>query len=167
MRRCLIPKFDVTEYPSWLRLVTRPNNIVASRNRLSEKKSKMADFCARCGKTLSLIDPLLELKGLRFCEDCYPDVKREHAATIMSEKSDKRQRTAFADDDTDENLRGSIIKGKQALAAKENEFKWDNPSLSLIASALRILTDQLKIIMKQNELILRELETRAPTARSK
>ena len=127
----------------------------------------MADFCARCGKTLSLIDPLLELKGSRFCEDCYPDVKREHAATSMLEKSDKRQRAAFADDDTDENLRGSIIKSKQALAAKENEFKWDNPSLSLIASALRILTDQLKIIMKQNELILRDLETRAPTARSK
>jgi len=90
----------------------------------------LADFCSRCGKTLSLIDPLLELKGLRFCEDCYPDVKREHAATSMSEKMDKRQRVAFADDDTDENLRGSIIKGKQALALKETEFKWDNPSLS-------------------------------------
>ncbi len=127
----------------------------------------MADFCARCGKTLSLIDPLLELKGLRFCEDCYPEVKREHAATSISEKLDKRQRAAFADDDSDENLRGSIIKGKQALAAKENEFKWDNPSLSLIASALRILTDQLKIVLKQNELILRELETRTPSARSK
>lgn len=127
----------------------------------------MADFCARCGKTLSLIDPLLELKGLRFCEDCYPEVKREHAATSISEKLDKRQRVAFADDDSDENLRGSIIKGKQALAAKENEFKWDNPSLSLIASALRILTDQLKIVLKQNELILRELETRTPSARSK
>ena len=127
----------------------------------------MADFCARCGKTLSLIDPLLELKGARFCEDCYPEVKREHAATALSDKMDKKQRVAFADDDSDENLRGSIIKGKQALASKENDFKWDNPSLSLIASALRILTDQLKIIMKQNELILRELETRAPSARSK
>ncbi len=109
----------------------------------------------------------MELKGLRFCEDCYPEVKREHAATSISEKLDKRQRAAFADDDSDENLRGSIIKGKQALAAKENEFKWDNPSLSLIASALRILTDQLKIVLKQNELILRELETRTPSARSK
>src|SRR3989442_751552 len=46
----------------------------------------MADFCSRCGKTLSLIDPLLELKGLRFCEDCYPDVKREHAAASFSDK---------------------------------------------------------------------------------
>ncbi len=127
----------------------------------------MADFCARCGKTLSLIDPLLELKGSRFCEDCYPEVKREHAATALSDKMDKKQRVAFADDDSDENLRGSIIKGKQALASKENEFKWDNPSLSLIASALRILTDQLKIIMKQNELILRELETRTTTVKSK
>jgi len=53
------------------------------------------------------------------------------------------------------------------LAAKENEFKWDNPSLSLIASALRILTDQNRIIMKQNELILRELESRAPAVKSK
>ena len=127
----------------------------------------MADFCSRCGKTLSLIDPLLEIKGLRFCEDCYPEVKREHAATSMSERADKKQRTAFADDDSDANLRGSIIKGKQALAAKENEFKWDNPSLSLIASALRILTDQLKIVMKQNELMLRELETRTPAVKSK
>src|SRR5436305_2714938 len=127
----------------------------------------MADFCSRCGKTLSLIDPLLELKGLRFCEDCYPDVKREHAATSMSEKMDKRQRVAFADDDTDENLRGSIIKGKQALALKETEFKWDNPSLSLIASALRILTDQNRIMMKQNELILRELEGRTAAVKSK
>ncbi len=127
----------------------------------------MSDFCSRCGKTLSLIDPLLELKGARFCEDCYPDVKREHAATTLSEKMDKKQRAAFADDDSDENLRGSIIKGKQALASKENEFKWDNPSLSLIASALRILTDQLKIIMKQNELVLRELETRTTTVKSK
>ena len=127
----------------------------------------MSDFCSRCGKTLSLIDPLLELKGSRFCEDCYPEVKREHAATTLSDKMDKKQRVAFADDDSDENLRGSIIKGKQALASKENEFKWDNPSLSLIASALRILTDQLKIIMKQNELVLRELETRTPSARSK
>ena len=126
----------------------------------------MADFCSRCGKTLSLIDPLLELKGLRFCEDCYPEVKREHAATSMSEKLD-RKRAAFSDDDTDENLRGSIIKGKQALALKENEFKWDNPSLSLIASALRILTEQNKILMKQNELILREVETRPTTVRSK
>jgi hypothetical protein len=126
----------------------------------------MADFCSRCGKTLSLIDPLLELKGLRFCEDCYPEVKREHAATSMSEKMD-RKRAAFSDDDTDENLRGSIIKGKQALALKENEFKWDNPSLSLIASALRILTEQNKIIMKQNELILREMETRPTPVRSK
>ena len=127
----------------------------------------MADFCSRCGKTLSLIDPLLEIKGLRFCEDCYPEVKREHAAASMSERADKKQRTAFADDDSDANLRGSIIKGKQALAAKENEFKWDNPSLSLIASALRILTDQLKIVMKQNELVLRELETRTQAVKSK
>jgi hypothetical protein len=127
----------------------------------------MADFCSRCGKTLSLIDPLLELKGLRFCEDCYPDVKREHAAAAMSDKVDRRQRVAFGDDSSDENLRGSIIKGKQMLAVKENEFKWDNPSLSLIASALRILTDQNNIMMKQNELILRELESRPPTVRSK
>jgi hypothetical protein len=127
----------------------------------------MAEFCSRCGKTLSLIDPLLELKGLRFCEDCYPEVKREHAAANISDKMDKKQRTVFADNDTDDELRGSIIKGKQALASKENEFKWDNPSLSLIASALRILTDQNKIMMKQNELILRELETRAPTPKSK
>ena len=127
----------------------------------------MAEFCSRCGKTLSLIDPLLELKGLRFCEDCYPEVKREHAAASISDKMDRKQRTVFADNDTDDELRGSIIKGKQALANKENEFKWDNPSLSLIASALRILTDQNKIIMKQNELILRDLETRAPTAKSK
>jgi len=127
----------------------------------------MAEFCSRCGKTLSLIDPLLELKGLRFCEDCYPEVKREHAAANISDKMDKKQRMVFSDDDSDDELRGSIIKGKQALASKESEFKWDNPSLSLIASALRILTDQNKIIMKQNELILRELETRAPTAKSK
>ncbi|HZY47273.1 MAG TPA: hypothetical protein VFE96_05685 [Candidatus Bathyarchaeia archaeon] len=127
----------------------------------------MADFCARCGKTLSLIDPLLELKGLRFCEDCYPDVKREHAASSMSDKMDRKNRVAFADDESAENLRGSIIKGKQALAQKENEFKWDNPSLSLIASALRIITDQMKIMMKQNELILRELENRAPAVKSK
>ncbi len=128
----------------------------------------MAEFCSRCGKTLSLIDPLLEMKGLRFCEDCYPEVKREHAAVSMSEKADKKQRTAFAADDSDEELRGSIIKGKQALATKENEFKWDNPSLSLIASALRILADQNKIIMKQNELILREIEnTRAPAVKTK
>ena len=127
----------------------------------------MAEFCSRCGKTLSLIDPLLELKGLRFCEDCYPDVKREHAAQNISDKLDKRQRVAFAEDDSDENLRGSIIKGKQALAARENEFKWDNPSLSLIASALRILTDQNRIIMKQNELLLRELESRTAQVKSK
>lgn len=104
---------------------------------------------------------------MRFCEDCYPEVKREHAATSMSEKMDKRQRVAFGDDDSDENLRGSIIKGKQALALKETEFKWDNPSLSLIASALRILTEQNKIIMKQNELILRELETKPTPVRTK
>ena len=73
---------------------------------------------------------------------------------------DKRGRVSFSDDESDENLRGSIIKGKQALSVKENEFKWENPSLSLIASALRILTEQNKIIMKQNELILRELETK-------
>lgn len=127
----------------------------------------MAEFCSRCGKTLSLIDPLLELKGLRFCEDCYPEVKREHAAQTISERVDKRQRVAFADDESDENLRGTIIKGKQALAVKENEFKWDNPSLSLIASAIRILTEQNKIIMKQNELIIRELENRAPTVKTK
>ena len=127
----------------------------------------MAEFCSRCGKTLSLIDPLLELKGLRFCEDCYPEVKREHAAANMSEKADKKSRTVFAEDEGDDELRGSIIKGKQALATKENEFKWDNPSLSLIASALRILTDQNKIIMKQNELILRELESRTATAKTK
>jgi len=127
----------------------------------------MAEFCSRCGKTLSLIDPLLELKGLRFCEDCYPDIKREHAAQNISEKLERKQRVAFADDDSDENLRGAIIKGKHALASKESEFKWDNPSLSLIASALRILTDQNRIIMKQNELILRELESRAPQVKSK
>ena len=80
---------------------------------------------------------------------------------------DRKSRTVFSDDDTDENLRGSIIKGKQALALKENEFKWDNPSLSLIASAMRILIEQNKIIMKQNELILRELESRTATAKTK
>src|SRR2546428_549161 len=78
----------------------------------------MADFCSRCGKTLSLIDPLLELKGLRFCEDCYPDVKREYAAASLSDKMDRKNRAAFSDDESDENLRGSIIKGKQALAGK-------------------------------------------------
>src|SRR6058998_2346825 len=96
----------------------------------------MGEFCSRCGKTLSLIDPLLELKGQRFCEDCYPDAKREQVGSSMTDKLDKRNRVAFG----------------------EAEFKWDNPSLSLIASALRILTDQNKILMKQNELILRELE---------
>ena len=127
----------------------------------------MADFCSRCGKTLSLIDPLLELKGLRFCEDCYPDVKREHAAATMSDKIDRRQRVAFGDDSSDENLRASIIKGKAALSVKENDFKWDNPSLSLIASALRILTEQNNIMMKQNELIIRELESKPVTVKSK
>src|SRR5438128_10955363 len=127
----------------------------------------MADFCARCGKAVRLIDPLLERKGLRFCEDCYPDVKLEHAAASISDKMDSKNRAAFDDDESDENLRWSIIKGKQALAAKENEFKWDNPSLSLIASALRILTDQIKIMMKQNELILRDLESRTPAVKSK
>jgi hypothetical protein len=126
----------------------------------------MSEFCSRCGKTLSLIDPLLELKGLRYCEDCYPEVKREHSAANMSGKMGK-QRTAFAEDDSDDELRGSIIKGKEALASRENDFKWDNPSLSVIASALRILTDQNKIIMKQNELIIRELENRTATARTK
>ncbi len=116
---------------------------------------------------MSLIDPLLELKGLRFCEDCYPEVKREHAALNISDKMDRKQRTVFAGDDSDDELRGSIIKGKQALASRESEFKWDNPSLSVIASALRILTDQNKIIMKQNELILRELESRTATPRTK
>ncbi len=128
----------------------------------------MAEFCSRCGKTLSLIDPLLELKGLRFCEDCYPDVKREHAATAMSEKVDRKQRTFFAQDDSDDELRGSIIRGKQALANKEQEFKWDNPSLSLIASALRILNDQNNIIIKQNDLILREIQNvKAPAPKAK
>src|SRR2546428_6738943 len=99
----------------------------------------MADFCSRCGKTLSLIDPLLELKGLRFCEDCYPDVKREHAAASISDKMDRKNRAAFADDESDENLRGSITKGKQPLAAKKNEVKWHNHSLCLIPSAPRSL----------------------------
>ena len=118
----------------------------------------MGEFCARCGKTISLIDPLLELKGQRYCEDCYPDAKREQAASSMTDKLDKRHRVAFGEDDSDESIRGSILKGRQALAAQEAQFKWDNPSLSLIASGLRILTDQNKILMKQNELILRELE---------
>ncbi len=127
----------------------------------------MSEFCSRCGKTLSLIDPLLELKGMRYCEDCYPEVKREHAAANISGKMDRKQRTAFAENDTDDELRGSIINGKEALASRENDFKWDNPSLSVIASGLRILTDQNRIIMKQNELILRELENRTATARTK
>ncbi len=129
----------------------------------------MAEFCSRCGKTLSLIDPLLELRGLRFCEDCYPDVKREHAAASMSEKSDRKSRTVFAmDDESEDGLRGAIIKGKEALANKENEFKWDNPSLSLIASALRILNEQNKVIIKQNDLIIRELDsTRVASVKTK
>ena len=69
----------------------------------------MSEFCSRCGKTLSLIDPLLELKGMRFCEDCYPEVKREQAAANMSGKMDRR-RAAFAEDSSDDELRGSIIK---------------------------------------------------------
>ena len=89
----------------------------------------MADFCSRCGKTLSLIDPLLEIKGSRFCEDCYPEVKREHAASSMSEKMDRKSRVAFGEDESEENLRGSIIKGRQALSVKENEFKWENPCM--------------------------------------
>ena len=127
----------------------------------------MTEFCSRCGKTLSLIDPLLELKGLRYCEDCYPEVKREHAATNISGKIGPKRGAAFSENDSDDELRGSIIKGKEALAARENDFRWDNPSLSVIASAMRILTDQNKIIMKQNELILRELENRTATARTK
>ena len=72
----------------------------------------MAEFCSRCGKTLSLLDPLLELRGLRFCEDCYPEVKREHAAATMNEKSDRKSRTVFAlDDESADSLRGAIIKG--------------------------------------------------------
>jgi len=119
----------------------------------------LAEFCSRCGKTLSIIDPLLELRGLRFCEDCYPEVKREHAAASMNEKSDRKSRTVFAmDDESADSLRGAIIKGKEALANKENEFKWDNPSLSLIASALRILNEQNKVIIKQNDLIIREMD---------
>ena len=129
----------------------------------------MAEFCSRCGKTLSLIDPLLEVRGLRFCEDCYPEVKREHAAAAMSEKSDRKQRTVFAmDDESADSLRGAIIRGKEALANKENEFKWDNPSLSLIASALRILNEQNKVIIKQNDLIIREMDnTRIPQVKTK
>src|SRR2546422_4951586 len=40
-------------------------------------------------------------------------------------------------------------------------------SRALIASALRILTDQNNIMMKQNELILREVESRPTTVKSK
>jgi 5-methylcytosine-specific restriction endonuclease McrBC regulatory subunit McrC len=77
----------------------------------------------------------------------------------MSEKSDRKSRTVFAmDDESADSLRGAIIRGKEALANKENEFKWDNPSLSLIASALRILNEQNKVIIKQNDLIIREMD---------
>src|SRR5947209_13123978 len=101
----------------------------------------MADFCARCGKTLSLIDPLLELKGLRFCEDCYPDVKREHAAASMSDKMDRKNRAAFADDESDENLRGSIIKGKQALIMDPQEFTSRKSSPTASRCSLRLFSD--------------------------
>ncbi len=87
----------------------------------------------------------------------------------MNEKSDRKSRTVFAmDDESVDGLRGAIIKGKEAIANKENEFKWDNPSLSLIASALRILNEQNKVIIKQNDLIIRELDnTRVPQVKTK
>jgi hypothetical protein len=126
---------------------------------LGKAEASMAEFCSRCGKTLSIIDPLLELHGLRFCEDCYPEVKREHAATSMNERTDRKSRTVFAmDEESEESLRGAIMKGKEALANRDNEFKWDNPSLSLIASALRILNEQNKVIIKQNDLLIKELD---------
>src|SRR2546427_12008288 len=107
----------------------------------------MSEFCTRCGKTLSLIDPLVELKGLRYCEDCYPEVKREHAAANMSCKMDRKQRTAFAENDTDDELRGSIIKGAEALASRANAFKLDKPSLAAIWNVLCSLTVQNMIII--------------------
>ena len=87
----------------------------------------------------------------------------------MNEKSDRRSRTVFAmDDESEDSLRGAIIKGKEAVANKENEFKWDNPSLSLIASALRILNEQNKVIIKQNDLIIRGLDnTRVAPVKTK
>jgi len=57
------------------------------------------NFCSKCGRKLEVDDPLLEVEGRRYCQECYQVAKKLEIRHV-------RERISMM---TDEELRGIIL----------------------------------------------------------
>jgi len=105
-------------------------------------------FCSNCGRKLEVDDPLLEIEGRRYCQECY----------LLSKKLEITQVSRRIGMMTDEELKKIVSDVEKRLFALEREVDWDKPASEAFTRILRFSIDQNRAIMAQNELILRELK---------
>jgi len=106
------------------------------------------NFCSKCGRKLEVDDPLLEIEGKRYCQECYQLVKKLEIKHV-------RERIGMM---TEEELKRIVSEVEKRLIALEREVEWDKPASEAFTRILRFSIDQNRAIMAQNELILRELK---------
>jgi len=105
------------------------------------------NFCSKCGRKLEVDDPLLEIEGRRYCQECYQVAKKLEIKHV-------RERIDMM---TEEELKRIVLDVEKKLAALEREAEWDKPGTEAFTKILKLSIDQNRAIMAQNELILREL----------
>lgn len=106
------------------------------------------NFCSKCGRKLEVDDPLLEVEGRRYCQECYQVAKKLEIRHV-------RERIGMM---TDEELKGIILDVEKRQTLLEREIEWDKPATESFTKILKLSIDQNRAIMAQNELILRELK---------
>jgi len=105
------------------------------------------NFCSKCGRKLEVDDPLLEIEGRRYCQECYQVAKKLEIKHV-------RERISMM---TEEELKRIVSDVEKRLIALEREVEWDKLTTEAFTKILKFSIDQNRAIMAQNELILREL----------
>jgi len=105
------------------------------------------NFCSKCGRKLEVEDPLLEIEGRRYCQECYQVAKKLEIRHVK-ERIDMM---------TDEELKRIVLDVERRLHAFEQMAEWDKPGTEAFTKILKLSIDQNRAIMAQNELMLREL----------
>jgi len=111
------------------------------------------NFCSKCGRKLEVDDPLLEIEGRRYCQECYQVAKKLEIKQV-------RERIGTM---TEEELKRIVSDVEKRLIALEREVEWNRPTSEAFTRILRFSVEQNRAVMAQNELILRELKKLAET----
>lgn len=128
--------------------------------------------CETCGKDVSSLKAGFEIfrhEGKWYCKEHYTEIQAQKKEAVVEkrlETLEAKGELVFSETMTDEEIRKGIEKSIVELAMHEAGSAWMrlgtlismNPTEQIIGAGFKALIDLNKIIIRQNELILRELK---------